>query len=227
MTRKRVQTYKETGRTMTEDSQRMLNWMVSVKIIADGAGSDGAANRRTHLFFGTTHLNGPDVPYQANSRGFFSSRPIHEYAPVVHCGRPTPELASTPCALDSIDRLAEIFTSRQEDARMLSVLCSPGRYKQGGVTIALGRPMKSPRLEGPVLLIAGRTVIGRLPRYERSWPGMAKTSGPLNSQRLVRFGISASLRLTWSLFGAVKWYQNSSRTVQSDRRPLLSMSCSP
>jgi glycerol dehydrogenase len=46
---------------------------------------------------------------------------------------------------------------------MLSVFCSPGRYTQGrGATAALGREMAALGLEGPALLIAGKTVIGRL-----------------------------------------------------------------
>jgi glycerol dehydrogenase len=46
---------------------------------------------------------------------------------------------------------------------MLSVFCSPSRYTQGkGATAALGREMAALGLEGPVLLIAGKTVIGRL-----------------------------------------------------------------
>jgi len=46
---------------------------------------------------------------------------------------------------------------------MLSVFCSPSRYTQGkGATAALGREMAALGLEGPALLIAGKTVIGRL-----------------------------------------------------------------
>jgi glycerol dehydrogenase len=46
---------------------------------------------------------------------------------------------------------------------MLSVFCSPSRYTQGrGATAALGREMATLGLEGPALLIAGKTVIGRL-----------------------------------------------------------------
>jgi glycerol dehydrogenase len=46
---------------------------------------------------------------------------------------------------------------------MLSVFCSPGRYTQGrGATAALGREMTALGLEGPALLIAGKTVISRL-----------------------------------------------------------------
>ena len=46
---------------------------------------------------------------------------------------------------------------------MLSVFCSPGRYTQGrGATAALGREMAALGLEGPALVIAGKTVIGRL-----------------------------------------------------------------
>jgi hypothetical protein len=43
---------------------------------------------------------------------------------------------------------------------MLSVFTSPSRYTQGkGVTAALGSEMITLGLGGPVLLIAGRTVI--------------------------------------------------------------------
>jgi glycerol dehydrogenase len=46
---------------------------------------------------------------------------------------------------------------------MLSVFCSPSRYTQGkGATAALGREMVALGLEGPALIIAGKTVIGRL-----------------------------------------------------------------
>jgi glycerol dehydrogenase len=46
---------------------------------------------------------------------------------------------------------------------MLSVFCSPSRYTQGkGATLALGREMAALGLEGPALIIAGKTVIGRL-----------------------------------------------------------------
>jgi len=46
---------------------------------------------------------------------------------------------------------------------MLSVFCSPTRYTQGrGATAALGREMATLGLEGPVLFIAGKTVISRL-----------------------------------------------------------------
>ena len=53
---------------------------------------------------------------------------------------------------------------------MLSVFTSPSRYTQGkGATAALGREMTALGLEGPVLIIAGRTVIGLLaPAWQRS-----------------------------------------------------------
>ncbi|MGC1722692.1 MAG: glycerol dehydrogenase [Isosphaeraceae bacterium] len=53
---------------------------------------------------------------------------------------------------------------------MLSVFTSPSRYTQGkGATAALGREMTTLGLEGPVLIIAGRTVIGLLaPAWQRS-----------------------------------------------------------
>jgi len=53
---------------------------------------------------------------------------------------------------------------------MFSVFTSPSRYTQGkGATAALGREMTALGLEGPVLIIAGRTVIGLLaPAWQRS-----------------------------------------------------------
>jgi len=53
---------------------------------------------------------------------------------------------------------------------MLSVFTSPSRYTQGkGATAALGREMSALGLEGPVLIIAGKTVIGLLaPAWQRS-----------------------------------------------------------
>jgi len=53
---------------------------------------------------------------------------------------------------------------------MLSVFTSPSRYTQGkGATAALGREMTALGLEGPILIIAGKTVIGLLaPTWQRS-----------------------------------------------------------
>ncbi len=53
---------------------------------------------------------------------------------------------------------------------MLSVFTSPSRYAQGkGATAALGREMTALGLEGPVLIIASKTVIGLLaPAWQRS-----------------------------------------------------------
>ena len=53
---------------------------------------------------------------------------------------------------------------------MLAVFTSPGRYTQGkGATASLGREMASLGLEGPVLIIAGKTVSGLLaPVWKRS-----------------------------------------------------------
>ena len=52
---------------------------------------------------------------------------------------------------------------------MLSVFCSPSRYTQGkGATAALGREMAALGLEGPVLVLAGKTVINRLADAWRS-----------------------------------------------------------
>ena len=48
---------------------------------------------------------------------------------------------------------------------MLTVFTSPSRYTQGkGATAAMGQEMTALGLEGPVLIIAGRTVIGLLAR---------------------------------------------------------------
>ena len=45
----------------------------------------------------------------------------------------------------------------------IKVFCSPSRYTQGkGATAALGREMSAMGLEGPALIVAGKTVIGRL-----------------------------------------------------------------
>ena len=53
---------------------------------------------------------------------------------------------------------------------MLSVFTSPSRYTQGkGATAALGQEMTALGLEGPVLIIAGKTVIGLLAQtWQRS-----------------------------------------------------------
>ncbi len=53
---------------------------------------------------------------------------------------------------------------------MLTVFTSPSRYTQGkGATAALGLEMTALGLEGPVLVIAGKTVIGLLaPAWQRS-----------------------------------------------------------
>jgi glycerol dehydrogenase len=53
---------------------------------------------------------------------------------------------------------------------MLAVFTSPSRYTQGkGATAALGREMAALGLEGPALIIAGKTVIGLLaPTWQRS-----------------------------------------------------------
>ena len=65
-------------------------------------------------------------------------------------------------------RLSPDCTTRTQ--AMLSVFTSPSRYTQGkGATAALGREMTALGLEGPVLIIAGKTVIGLLaPTWQRS-----------------------------------------------------------
>lgn len=58
---------------------------------------------------------------------------------------------------------------------MLSVFTAPGRYTQGkGATAALGREMSALGLEGPVLIIASKTVIGLL---EPTWRSSLEESG--------------------------------------------------
>ena len=53
--------------------------------------------------------------------------------------------------------------TRMRNQAMLSVFSSPSRYTQGkGATSALGQEMSVLGLEGPVLIIAGKTVIGLL-----------------------------------------------------------------
>jgi glycerol dehydrogenase len=72
---------------------------------------------------------------------------------------------------------------------MLSVFTAPSRYTQGkGATAALGQEMTALGLEGPVLIIAGRTVIGLLEatwRQSLSEPGLKHT--------IHRFGGECSL----------------------------------
>ncbi len=72
---------------------------------------------------------------------------------------------------------------------MLSVFCSPGRYTQGrGATAALGREMAALGLEGPALIIAGKTVIGRLAETWKSSLDAAKLRHAVH-----RFGGECSL----------------------------------
>ena len=72
---------------------------------------------------------------------------------------------------------------------MLSVFCSPSRYTQGkGATAALGREMAALGLEGPALLIAGKTVIGRL---ADTWKSSLDEAGMRHTVH--RFGGECSL----------------------------------
>jgi glycerol dehydrogenase len=72
---------------------------------------------------------------------------------------------------------------------MLSVFCSPSRYTQGrGATTAPGREMAALGLEGPVLIIAGKTVMSRLAGTWKSALDEAKLSHVVH-----RFGGECSL----------------------------------
>ena len=58
---------------------------------------------------------------------------------------------------------------------MLSVFTSPSRYTQGkGATAALGKEMAALGLEGPILIMAGKTVIGLL---EETWKRSLNEAG--------------------------------------------------
>jgi glycerol dehydrogenase len=72
---------------------------------------------------------------------------------------------------------------------MLSVFTSPSRYTQGkGATAAVGQEMAALGLEGPVLVIAGRTVIGLL---EATWKRSLDEAGLRHAVH--RFGGECSL----------------------------------
>lgn len=72
---------------------------------------------------------------------------------------------------------------------MLSVFTSPSRYTQGkGATAALGQEMASLGLEGPVLIMAGKTVIGLL---EATWRRSLDGAG--FEHAIHRFGGECSL----------------------------------
>jgi glycerol dehydrogenase len=72
---------------------------------------------------------------------------------------------------------------------MLSVFCSPSRYTQGrGATAALGREMAALGLEGPALIVAGKTVISRL---ADTWQSSLHEAGMRHSVH--RFGGECSL----------------------------------
>ena len=70
---------------------------------------------------------------------------------------------------------------------MLSVFTSPSRYTQGkGATAALGREMTALGLEGPVLIIAGKTVVRLL---GLTWQRSLDDVG--SSMRFIRSAASA------------------------------------
>jgi len=72
---------------------------------------------------------------------------------------------------------------------MLTVFTSPSRYTQGkGATAALGHEMTTLGLEGPVLIIAGKTVIGLL---ARTWQQSLDEAGLRHAVH--RFGGECSL----------------------------------
>ena len=74
---------------------------------------------------------------------------------------------------------------------MLTVFTSPSRYTQGkGATAALGREMTTLGLEGPVLFIAGKTVISLLARDLAAEPGGGRTEarGPPLQRRMLAGG---------------------------------------
>jgi glycerol dehydrogenase len=71
----------------------------------------------------------------------------------------------------------------------IKVFCSPSRYTQGkGATAALGREMAALGLEGPALIIAGKTVIGRL---AETWKASLGAAGLRHAVH--RFGGECSL----------------------------------
>ena len=72
---------------------------------------------------------------------------------------------------------------------MLTVFTSPGRYTQGrGATAALGSEMTALGLEGPILIIAGKTVIGLL---SQTWQRSLDDTGLKHAVH--RFGGECSL----------------------------------
>jgi glycerol dehydrogenase len=72
---------------------------------------------------------------------------------------------------------------------MLSVFCSPTRYTQGkGATTALGHEMAALGLEGPALVIAGKTVISRL---ADTWKSSLDEAGMRHA--IYRFGGECAL----------------------------------
>jgi Iron-containing alcohol dehydrogenase len=144
-----------------------------------------------------------------------------------------------------------MVSANEKDNAMLSVFCAPTRYTQGrGATTALGREMSALGLEGPALVIAGKTVIGQL---ADTWKASLAEAGihhellrltgecsPIEIERgentvdlayseapLYRIRISEEPQLTFSTTGAACWYQNSSRTEPFDPLLLLNTSCCP
>jgi glycerol dehydrogenase len=90
---------------------------------------------------------------------------------------------------------------------MLSLFCSPSRYTQGrGATAALGLEMTALGLEGPALMIAGKTVISRL---ADTWRSSLDQAGIQHAVH--RFGGECSLREIEQAKNAAR--QSGARTI--------------
>jgi glycerol dehydrogenase len=93
---------------------------------------------------------------------------------------------------------------------MISVFCSPSRYTQGrGATAALGREIAGLGLEGPVLIIAGKSAISRLAGTWKSsleeaslHHGLHRFSGECSLAEIERVKESASRVAARSVVGA-------------------------
>jgi glycerol dehydrogenase len=72
---------------------------------------------------------------------------------------------------------------------MLSVFCSPSRYTQGrNATASLGQEIVNLGLEGPALIVAGKSAIALLSGV---WESSLRTAGLMHS--ILRFGGECSL----------------------------------
>ena len=72
---------------------------------------------------------------------------------------------------------------------MLSVFCSPSRYTQGrNATASLGQEIVNLGLEGPALIVAGKSAIALLSEV---WESSLHTAGLMHS--ILRFGGECSL----------------------------------